>query len=57
MASDPSSDNAGQPARKPAQGREDRLKALLKANMAKRKAQARARKGAGVSEKAEKTGE
>lgn len=30
-------------AQKPAQSREDRLKAALKANMAKRKAQARAR--------------
>lgn len=31
--------------RKPAQNRQDRLKAALKANMAKRKAQARARAG------------
>ena len=31
------------PAKKPAQTREDRLKAALKANMGKRKAQARAR--------------
>jgi len=36
--------NAGQPTRKkPPQSREDRLKAALKANMGKRKAQARAR--------------
>ncbi|SFS15137.1 hypothetical protein [Yoonia litorea] len=34
-----------QKAKKPSQSREDRLKAALKANMAKRKAQARARAG------------
>ena len=32
------------PRRKPQESREDRLKAALKANMARRKAQARARK-------------
>jgi hypothetical protein len=34
------------PGRKPADSREDRLKAALKANLARRKAQARARKSA-----------
>ncbi len=38
-------------ASKTPQTREDRLKAALKANMAKRKAQARARKAAGADEK------
>ena len=36
---------------KPPQTREDRLKAALKANMAKRKAQARARKAADADKK------
>ncbi len=36
---------------KPQQSRDDRLKAALKANMAKRKAQARARKAAEADEK------
>jgi len=36
---------------KPAQSRDDRLKAALKANMAKRKAQARARKSPDADKK------
>ncbi len=53
MASEPSSKqgSAG------AQSREDRLKAALKANMAKRKAQARARKVGDDDKTAAKTGE
>lgn len=48
--------DAGKPARtaeSPARGlrREDRLKAALKANMARRKAQARARAGADSTDK------
>ena len=39
--------------KKPAQSREDRLKAALKANMGKRKAQARAR----AAQEADKKGE
>jgi len=38
-----SQDTAPKKPRKPASSREDRLKAALKANMARRKAQARAR--------------
>lgn len=41
------------PGSKPGQTRDDRLKAALKANLARRKAQARARGG---EEKADKTG-
>ena len=39
-------------AEKPGKTREDRLKAALKANMAKRKAQARARKATGPNKEA-----
>jgi hypothetical protein len=44
------------PSRKPKapESREDRLKAALKANMARRKAQARARSGADQKDKTEK---
>lgn len=42
--------------KKPAQSREDRLKAQLKANLARRKAQAKARAG-NENEKTGKTGD
>ena len=41
---------------KPATNREDRLKAALKANLARRKAQARARAGDEKTNKADKAG-
>ncbi|WP_227258016.1 hypothetical protein [Kangsaoukella pontilimi] len=41
---------------KPAKNREDRLKAALKANLARRKAQARARAAAPDADKADKAG-
>ena len=47
MTRSKTSDNPGRAAGKPpGQSREDRLKAALKANMGRRKAQARARKAA-----------
>ncbi|MGJ8594245.1 MAG: hypothetical protein ACSHXF_16970 [Aquaticitalea sp.] len=45
MVKDTAKDTAPQKPRTQAQLREDRLKAALKANMARRKAQTRARKG------------
>ena len=42
---------------KSGQNREDRLKSALKANMARRKAQARARAGHAAADMADKTGE
>ncbi|WP_298293058.1 hypothetical protein [uncultured Litoreibacter sp.] len=43
-----STSSHGQPAKAEAKRREDRLKAALKSNMARRKAQARARKAQGT---------
>ncbi len=56
MTTDPTEKHSDTPRKGPdAQTREDRLKAALKANMARRKAQARARQGGADKDNADGT--